>query len=70
MLGIKCSKHGLYNGAKQYSEECGACSVIHTTNMLTHHVPDLERIQPINLLDIRSATTDGLLNEIERRIGE
>jgi hypothetical protein len=69
MLGIKCSKHGLYNGAKQYSEECGACSVIHTVNMLTHHVPDLERIQPIKMLDLPSASTANLLNEIERRIG-
>jgi hypothetical protein len=69
MLGIKCSKHGLYNGAKQYSEECGACSVIHTLNMLTHHVPDLERIQPIKLLDLNSTSTPSLLAEIEKRIG-
>jgi hypothetical protein len=69
MIAIKCSKHGLYNGAKEYSEKCGACSVIHTLNMLTHHVPDLERIQSINMLDLRKASTPSLLSEIEKRIG-
>jgi hypothetical protein len=37
--------------------------------MLTHHVPDLERIQSINMLDLRKASTPSLLSEIEKRIG-
>jgi hypothetical protein len=69
MIGIKCSKHGLYNGAKLFSEQCDACAVIHAVNKSTHHIPDLEAIQPIKMLDLRSASTPSLLAEIEKRIG-
>jgi hypothetical protein len=69
MLGIKCAKHSLYNGAKLFSEQCDACAMIHAVNKTTYHIPDLEAIQPIRLLDLNSASTPSLLAEIERRIG-
>jgi hypothetical protein len=70
MLGIKCSKHNLYNGARLHAEECAACAVIHAVNQSTYHVPDLERIQPIKLVTepyLGLATTKELLEEIKVR---
>jgi hypothetical protein len=60
----------LYNGARSPSIECDACAVLYATNKLTYHVPDLERIQPINLVTEPSlglATTRELLEEIKVR---
>jgi hypothetical protein len=69
MLGIKCDKHGLYNGAKVFSEPCDACSVIHAVNKLTYHVPNLERIQPIKVSrDLSEFGTHALLREIMQRL--
>jgi hypothetical protein len=69
MVSIKCDKHMLYNGEKLHAEPCLACSVIHTVNKLTYHVPDLERIKPIKVVDLSLASTPSLLAEIEKRIG-
>jgi hypothetical protein len=70
MISLKCDKHSLYNGAKLMAEQCDACSVIHAVNKLTHHVPDLERIQPIKLVTepyLGLATTGELIDELRAR---
>jgi hypothetical protein len=71
MLGLRCAKHKLFNGSRPPAEECDACTHIHAANRATHYVPELERMQPINVVvSLGQASSTQLLAEIGRRLIE
>ena len=70
MLGLRCSIHSLYNGAKAPAEPCDACTMIYAIHKSTQYVANLERVQPIKpQTKLGDYTTQSILDEIRRRVG-
>jgi hypothetical protein len=68
MLGLRCAKHSLYNGSRPPADPCDACTMVHAANKASQYVADLERVQPIKLVnDLSGFSTKMILDELGKR---